>query len=220
MKWIPIVTNENDWIFISFIAILGIIAFIKTYHSFRFKEFLNLLTNNKYIIIFNKKERSNTLFTTLLLIVQWVAMSICIWLIFSFFNINVSIYNIHSEYIIFIGIGLFILLKLAIQFFISYSLNINNFLRSYLFIRLSYSNYASFILLLFLFLIIYGMKSNIYLVCLSLLIFVFIHILGIISFVKLYKNEIRSYWYYFILYLCTFEITPYIFINYWITHQY
>ena len=147
-------------------------------------------------------------------------MSICIWLIFSFFNINISIYNIHSEYIIFIGIGLFILLKLAIQFFISYSLNINNFLRSYLFIRLSYSNYASFILLLFLFLIIYGMKSNIYLVCLSLLIFVFIHILGIISFVKLYKNEIRSYWYYFILYLCTFEITPYIFINYWITHQY
>ncbi|WP_311455987.1 DUF4271 domain-containing protein [uncultured Capnocytophaga sp.] len=220
MKWIPIITNENDWIFISFIAILGIIAFIKTYHSFRFKEFLNLLTNNKYIIIFNKKERSNTLFTTLLLIVQWVAMSICIWLIFSFFNINISIYNIHSEYIIFIGIGLFILLKLAIQFFISYSLNINNFLRSYLFIRLSYSNYASFILLLFLFLIIYGMKSNIYLVCLSLLIFVFIHILGIISFVKLYKNEIRSYWYYFILYLCTFEITPYIFINYWITHQY
>ena len=220
MKWIPIITNENDWIFISFIAILGIIAFIKTYHSFRFKEFLNLLTNNKYIIIFNKKERSNTLFTTLLLIVQWVAMSICIWLIFSFFNINISIYNIHSEYIIFIGIGLFILLKLAIQFFISYSLNINNFLRSYLFIRLSYSNYASFILLLFLFLIIYGMKSNIYLVCLSLLIFVFIHILGIISLVKLYKNEIRSYWYYFILYLCTFEITPYIFINYWITHQY
>lgn len=220
MKWIPIITNENDWIFISFIAILGIIAFIKTYHSFRFKEFLNLLTNNKYIIIFNKKERSNTLFTTLLLIVQWVAMSICIWLIFSFFNINISIYNIHSEYIIFIGIGLFILLKLAIQFFISYSLNINNFLRSYLFIRLSYSNYASFILLLFLFLIIYGMKNNIYLVCLSLLIFVFIHILGIISFVKLYKNEIRSYWYYFILYLCTFEITPYIFINYWITHQY
>ena len=220
MKWIPIITNENDWIFISFIAILGITAFIKSYHSFRFKEFLNLLTNNKYIIIFNKKERSNTLFTTLLLIVQWVAMSICIWLIFSFFNINISIYNIHSEYIIFIGIGLFILLKLAIQFFISYSLNINNFLRSYLFIRLSYSNYASFILLLFLFLIIYGMKSNIYLVCLSLLIFVFIHILGIISFVKLYKNEIRSYWYYFILYLCTFEITPYIFINYWITHQY
>ena len=27
MKWIPIITNENDWIFISFIAILGIIAF-------------------------------------------------------------------------------------------------------------------------------------------------------------------------------------------------
>ena len=39
MKWIPIITNENDWIFISFIAILGIIAFIKTYHSFRFKMF-------------------------------------------------------------------------------------------------------------------------------------------------------------------------------------
>ena len=44
-------------------------AFIKAYHAFRFREFLNLLTNNKYIIIFNKRERSGVFFTTSLLVV-------------------------------------------------------------------------------------------------------------------------------------------------------
>ena len=45
------------------------------------------------------------------------------------------------------------------------------------------------------------------------MVFLYIQVLGLISFVKLYKNELRAYWYYFILYLCAFEITPYIFIN-------
>lgn len=61
-------------------------AFIKAYHAFRFREFLNLLTNNKYIIIFNKRERSGVFFTTSLLVVQWAILSIAIWRILSFFS--------------------------------------------------------------------------------------------------------------------------------------
>ncbi|MFC2693353.1 MAG: DUF4271 domain-containing protein [Capnocytophaga gingivalis] len=53
----------------------------------------------------------------------------------------------------------------------------------------------------------------------SLVIFLYIQILGVISFAKLYKNEIKQYWYYFILYLCTFEIAPYVFVNYLIISQ-
>ncbi|EGD33945.1 MULTISPECIES: DUF4271 domain-containing protein [unclassified Capnocytophaga] len=219
MKWTPVVSNNIDWISFVFIAILAIIAFIKTYHSFRFREFLNLLFNNKYIIIFNKKEKTNVLFTSSLLGIQWLVLSITIWLLMRYFLIDFSFYSIPLPYIIMVGVAAFLLLKITFQRFISYVFDFDLFSRSYLFIRLSYSNYASFILVFLLFFDIYGMNNNIYLLGFSLITFLYIQILGLVSFVKLYKNEIRHYWYYFILYLCTVEIVPYIFIKHWIINS-
>lgn len=205
-----------DWISLIFVLILGIVAFIKAYHSFRFREFLNLLTNNKYIIIFNKKERSGVLFTSSLLVIQWAILSIALWRIIAFFHIEISLYGIPNHYIIMVVVALFISLKLALQRLVSYVFDIDTFSRTYLFIRLSYSNYAAFVLVFLLFLNIYGADNNIYLFAFSLFVFLYIQVLGLVSFAKLYKNYLRAYWYHFILYLCTFEIAPYIFIKYWI----
>ena len=219
MRWIPVSFENKDWISFLFVAILALLAFIKTYHVFRFKEFLNLLVNNKYIIIFNKKERSGVLFTFLLLLVQGGILSVAIWLLLEFFAIKISFYNIPQQYLVMLGVGLFIFLKFIFQRFVSYVFDFDTFSRSYLFIRLSYSNYAAFVLVFLLFLNIYATGNNIYLLAFSLVIFLYIQILGVISFAKLYKNEIKQYWYYFILYLCTFEIAPYVFVNYLIISQ-
>jgi putative membrane protein len=219
MEWTRVTAPHKDWISLIFVLILGIMAFIKAYHAFRFREFLNLLTNNKYIIIFNKRERSGVFFTTSLLVVQWAILSIAIWRILSFFHIEISFYAIAQQYIVMAGVALFILLKIAFQRLVSYVLDMDNFSRSYLFVRLSYSNYAALILVLLLFVNSYAAAHNIYLFAFSLMVFLYIQVLGLISFVKLYKSELRAYWYYFILYLCAFEITPYIFINSIISNQ-
>ena len=194
-------------------------AFIKAYHAFRFREFLNLLTNNKYIIIFNKRERSGVFFTTSLLVVQWVILSIAIWRIMRFFRIEISFYAVPEQYLIMIGVALFILLKIAFQRLISYVFDMDTFSRSYLFVRLSYSNYAALILVLLLFVNIYAMELNIYMFAFSLIVFLYIQVLGLVSFSKLYKSQLGAYWYYFVLYLCAFEIAPYIFINWIISNQ-
>ena len=110
MKWIPVSFENKDWISFLFVTILALLAFIKTYHVFRFKEFLNLLVNNKYIIIFNKKERSGVLFTFLLLLVQGGILSVAIWLLLEFFAIKISFYNIPQQYLVMLGVGLFIFL--------------------------------------------------------------------------------------------------------------
>ena len=162
-------------------------AFIKAYHAFRFREFLNLLTNNKYIIIFNKRERSGVFFTTSLLLVQWAILSIAIWRIISFFRLEISFYAVPEQYLIMIGVAL--------------------------------SNYAALILVLLLFVNIYAMELNIYMFAFSLIVFLYIQVLGLVSFAKLYKSQLGAYWYYFILYLCAFEIAPYIFINWIISNQ-
>ena len=167
-------------------------AFIKAYHAFRFREFLNLLTNNKYIIIFNKRERSGVFFTTSLLLVQWAILSIAIWRIISFFRLEISFYAVPEQYLIMIGVALFILLKIAFQRLISYVFDMDTFSRSYLFVRLSYSNYAALILVLLLFVNIYAMELNIYMFAFSLIVFLYIQVLGLVSFAKLYKQSENS----------------------------
>ena len=161
MEWKLVTASHKDWISLIFVLILGVMAFIKAYHAFRFREFLNLLTNNKYIIIFNKRERSGVFFTTSLLLVQWAILSIAIWRIISFFRLEISFYAVPEQYLIMIGVALFILLKIAFQRLISYVFDMDTFSRSYLFVRLSYSNYAALILVLLLFVNIYAMELNI-----------------------------------------------------------
>lgn len=219
MEWTLVTASHKDWISLIFVLILGVIAFIKAYHAFRFREFLNLLTNNKYIIIFNKRERSGVFFTTSLLVVQWAILSIAIWRIISFFRLEISFYAVPEQYLIMIGVALFILLKIAFQRLISYVFDMDTFSRSYLFVRLSYSNYAALILVLLLFVNIYAMELNIYMFAFSLIVFLYIQVLGLVSFAKLYKSQLGVYWYYFVLYLCAFEIAPYIFINWIISNQ-
>ena len=195
------------------------VAFIKAYHTFRFREFLSLLTNNRYIIIFNKRERSGVLFTFSLLVIQWAILSVAIWNLLKYFHIQFSFYAIPDPYLIMVGVALFIFIKIALQRLVSYVFDMDTFSRSYLFVRLSYSNYAGFVLVFLLFLNIYGAKSDIYLFAFSLIVFLYIQVLGLVSFAKLYKNQLKQYWYYFILYICAFEIAPYIFINHWISNQ-
>jgi putative membrane protein len=219
MEWTPLVYERMDWISLIFLLILGMVAFIKAYHTFRFREFLGLLTNNRYIIIFNKRERSGLLFTFSLLVIQWAILSITIWNLLKYFHIKFSFYAIPDQYLIMVGVALFIFIKIALQRLVSYVFDMDTFSRSYLFVRLSYSNYAGFVLVFLLFLNIYGVKSNIYLFAFSLIVFLYIQVLGLVSFAKLYKNQLKQYWYYFILYICAFEIAPYIFINHWISNQ-
>ena len=102
-------------------------AFIKAYHAFRFREFLNLLTNNKYIIIFNKRERSGVFFTTSLLVVQWVILSIAIWRIMRFFRIEISFYAVPEQYLIMIGVAVLIFLKIAFKRLFRYFFFMDNF---------------------------------------------------------------------------------------------
>lgn len=219
MEWTLVTASHKDWISLIFVLILGVMAFIKAYHAFRFREFLNLLTNNKYIIIFNKRERSGVFFTTSLLVVQWAILSISIWRIISFFRLEISFYAVPEQYLIMIGVALFILLKIAFQRLISYVFDMDTFSRSYLFVRLSYSNYAALILVLLLFVNMYAMELNIYMFAFSLIVFLYIQVLGLVSFAKLYNSQLGAYWYYFVLYLCAFEIAPYIFINWIISNQ-
>ena len=218
MNWTFLQDTSQDWIVLFFILILGIFAFVKSYHIFQLNEFLRLLTNNKYVLIFGKKEKANFIFTFLFLLIQWWALSIALYLIANILNVSFEPldYFVSKQYIILFCVAFFIILKLIFQKIIIYIFDFSNFSKIYLFIRLSYSNYAGFVLALLLFIIIYAFDNQQYIFYLAILVFLYIQGSGLVTFVKLYKNLIKNYLYYFILYICTFEIAPYLFIGYWI----
>lgn len=215
MNWIPVQSYAYDWVIIAFLTIAIILAFVRSFYAFQFKEFLKLPFNNKYIIIFSKKEKIRVVFTFLLTIIQWISWSIMLFFLMKQ-TADPDIFGVRFSIIllIFVAVILFFLIKWIFQRFVIYVFDIKLFGNNYLFNRLSYSNYAGLVLCILNFIIIFGFSANYYFFYISLLISLYLLLFGFFSYIKLHKISIKSYFLYFILYLCTFEIAPYIFIGY------
>lgn len=179
-------------------------------------EFLRLPFNNKYILIFGKKQQFSFAFILFFTILQWLSLSVGVFfLVKSFFPREIV--KLHHYYSIVGLVFVFFLLKMLFQSIIIYIFDLKSFGTKYIFNRLSYSNYASFIFAVLNFIIIFGFSQNKYFFYFSWLILAYVLVFGFVSFVKMYKISIKNHLLYFILYLCTFEIAPYVFLGYFLS---
>lgn len=195
---------------------VAVFAFLKIYHGFALNMFLGLITNNKYTIVFHKGEKNEIFFTFLLFVVQCVSLTIVTYFIFqnALFKMPSQFWSVPLAWAIFIFLLSFSLLKIFLQYIIIYVFDIQHFGKAYLFEKITYSNYAGFALLLSSFMVIYGGNRNIYGLYVSVALFVCIMFLGMFSFFKKNQQRLKPHLFYFILYLCTFEIAPYVLIGY------
>lgn len=201
------------WIFPVFLLIFTIIALLRVIYPNHFWEYLKLPFNNKYIIIYEKKERKVQLFTVISFFLQWLSLSL-------FLYVYAQIHSVSSKVtgflILDIALILFALLtlKLLIQKWISFLFDLKGFSKFYVFTRIAYSSYAAIFIVISLFFMIYSTslkENNLYVL---LVIFFIINILSWITIIKMNQKSIKPYIIYFILYLCTLEIAPYIFLVY------
>ena len=129
---------------------------------------------------------------------------------------------LYTERFMFLEIVLFVFLflvaKLLLQRWISSLFDLSDFSRDYIFSRIAYSSYAAIVMIIVLFLGVYlpftSEKHLFLLLLVLLLILLSINMLSWIKIIKSNQKEIKPYLFYFILYLCTLEIAPYIFIIY------
>ncbi|ATA75445.1 DUF4271 domain-containing protein [Capnocytophaga sp. H2931] len=203
-----------SWIFPLFLFVFGVIAFMKMVYPNHFSEYVKLPLNDKYIVIYEKKERKIHLFTFFLFFLQWFSLSL-------FFYVCGQIYDLQfpvSTGFLFLDIAVLLLLllglKLVVQTSIAQVFELRGFSKGYMFSRIAYSSYGAILVVVMLFFILYAVsleKKYIYLLFGILLI---INVLGWISIVKSNQKMIKPYIIYFILYLCTLEIAPYVFFIY------
>ena len=206
------------WIFPAFLLIFGLVAFLRVFYPKHFKDYQRLLLNNKYIIIYGKKERKLHLFTVVLYLTQCLCLALFVYVSLKHYGIT----KLYTERFMFLEIVLFVFLflvsKLLLQLGISILFYLSDFIIYYIFNRIAYSAYAAVVMVIVLFLGVYlpftSEKHLFLLLLVLLLILLSINMLSWIKIIKSNQKEIKPYLFYFILYLCALEIAPYIFIIY------
>lgn len=200
------------------LIMIGLIAMTmaKTIYANRFNEFSAILLNSKYLNIYARDQKFFDWFDALLFVnfIISAAIFICICYNALFTNLNL---NPNVMLKIIFSIGAFLLIKVLFERLLASIFNIDDVMDNYLFQKTSYKNFFGILLIPINAFLIYSItpsKTAIYIVLAILLSLV---ILGLTSSLKRYRSLIKSNLFYFILYLCTLEIAPYIILYKFVT---
>ncbi len=206
--------QDNSWSLFLFIGSFLLVAIVRAVFDKQFKDFLGLLYTNKYIKLYG--EASLSWFSIVLTLVQLISYSFFIQIMLSYFGL-VHKANFEVFIQIFAFVSLFFGLKYLINRSIAGLFTIQDFCNKYLFYQMSYKMYLGLFLLLGCFIMFYAKQPNIVLAYILLSVFLLLHLIIYLISLRVFRKEILSNMFYFILYLCTLEIAPYYFTYYWFT---
>lgn len=199
-----------DWITIVVILCLILLTAAKLINSNRFNEFLLLPFSNKYFLVHGKSKSIFSTFNILLLLVQILSVSLFLYfLIAAFFNEfktqGVLLYiQIITSYTLFIG------MKFYVEKIIANLLSFEEHLEIYLYHKLSYRNLMGIFLLGINILFLYTLPQSPLLLLILILILLLANLLSLFYTYRTNENFIIDRFFYFILYLCALEISPYL----------
>ena len=166
--------------------------------------------SNKYFLVLGKSEEIQHPFNLLLFVAQVVTVSLFIFLFIITYSPenNVShprlFLQICTGYTIFIGI------KFAVEKIIGLVFNIDLLINSYLYKKLSYRNLLTFLFFIGNILFFYVTKPTLGALFIFGLVVLFLNSIALFYSYKTNAPTILNNFFYFILYLCALEISPYI----------
>jgi hypothetical protein len=202
-----IVTNE--WYTILIVVSLCILAFAKYAYANRFNDFLSLVGNSKYLKIYAREQKFVDQFDSLLFFNLVVSLSIFIFLSYKTL-VNPIDFEITTFLKLLVGVGALILIKILLERLIGSLFEIDQLIDAYLFQKTNYKNFIGLVLLPINVLLIYSFNPEpIVFYLIFGLLFIIISI-GFITSLKTHQKTIIGNIFYFILYLCALEITPYV----------
>ena len=201
-------TENLDWITLILFASLLLVAIAKKIFYARFLNFIILPFNNKYIIMYNKKEKLFNWFHILLTVFQIINISLFAFLAWkSYASPEISMSNV--TFLAILGfLFLFVLVKMFLQLGNGFIFGSYATIHELLFKKTSYLNYSSIVLFLANILLTFVFINSISIVLAAFGLFLLINIIGWVSVIRIHQKYISSYFFYFILYLCALEIAP------------
>lgn len=203
------VVTSTEIFTILFVICLVLLTIAKISYSKRFKEFTILLINFRYVKVFSREQKFLDTFEALLFSNLIIGLGIFFYLSREAVSMDESIsqFNIFKFAII---IGVFFLVKVLLERLLSSVLDIEGIVNDYIFQKISYRNFIGLLLLPINIFLVYSINLTQLGIILITFFLIIINIIGVYFFYKRNQIVIKKNIFYFILYLCALEISPYI----------
>lgn len=202
-----IVSNELYTVLL--VTGLAIVAIAKLANPKRFNDFVYVLGNYKYLKIYSKDQKFLDKFDALLFGNLIITSSVFVYILFQYFTETKEI-SVNLLFKIAIGIASFFLIKVLIERLIGSLFEIDKLIDDYIFQKISYKNYIGILLLPINALLLYSFNLTLPIIYVMFTILLIVNIIGLITSYKTHQSLIKHHFFYFILYLCALEITPYV----------
>lgn len=214
MEAVERIVNSNDWItgLVLFSLLMLVLARDRFYN--RFISFVILPFNNKYVVLFNKKGRLLSGFHIMLSVVQWLNVSLFMYLAATTWNWQTHADGPVNFALILGGLLIFSLAKFGLQILAGYIFNLEKLMQLFLFNKWSYLNFSALILFIFNLLLAYLAPESKPLVLTAFGLALIINLIGWGTLLKSNLKYVTSHFFYFILYLCALEIAPLVIVPY------
>jgi len=197
-----------DWVTLIFVGCFVLLAITKSLYPKLFEDFIKLPVSSNYFLSNGNEEQIKHPFNLLLLSIQFFSISLFIYLFFN--NDNFPNLLLFSQ--ILIGVIVFIVVKISIEKLIGSIFSIEDIINEYTYKKSTYRNLLSLLLLIFNLFFYYSFTPNTQMLLIFFSVLVFLNIIILYSIYKKYSGVLFGNFFYFLLYLCTLEISPYILI--------
>ena len=210
--------DSGDWMTILILLGLVLLTLGKYLYQTRFMNFLILPFNNKYISLYNKKGRLLNWFHLLMTVFQIINISLFAYLALKTLAPDV-LAQLPAPFFVMLALtSLFLLLKILLQLAKGYVFNTQSLIHEIIYHKLSYFNYSGLTMFAINIFIIYVADDPKPMIFGGIFLIVVINIIGLVNILKNHQKVIISNVFYFILYLCTLEIAPFVVISGYLKH--
>lgn len=213
----PILRNIQhvDWITLLLFGSLIMVVLAKSTFYNRFLNFIILPFNNKYVFMYNKKEKLLNWFHIFFTIFQVINFSLFIYLAFQvlFEDTSFALFDSYGYPIVLAAVLLFLLVKVSLQLGNGFIFNSNRTISELIFKKLSYLNYSGLVMFTANMILCYVFKGSAMVVYVAIALILLINAIGWVTLLKNHQNFLAGNFFYFILYLCALEIAPFVIIG-------
>ncbi|HSI70690.1 MAG TPA: DUF4271 domain-containing protein [Gillisia sp.] len=203
-------STSNDLPTIIIVLILLLLVLGRQLFQNRFEDFFSIFTSGKFLIIKNREHKALFGFNVIMFFAHILIITLFLFVLYRIFVSPV----LHEPWIILLRIftayGFFALLKITLEKIIANVFDIDDTAEHYLFQKHTYRNFISFLFFPVVIFLIYSQPAS---RAAIITVIIFFLIATLYSFFRITKKNagwITRNWFYFILYLCALEITPYV----------
>jgi hypothetical protein len=188
------------------VGCIVVIAILKVIYPKRFEDFIRLPVSNNYFLAKGKSEELRHPFSILLFLIQLISISLFVYLFF----LEKGKATVLLFFQILSAVFIFIIVKTSIEKMIGAIFSIKNIIDQYIYEKLSYRNFISLLLIIANLIFYFSVKPDLNTLLIFTGILFLINILILFYSYKKYRSLIFSNFFYFLLYICALEISPYL----------